>query len=107
MLVPRVRESAFKLTGLSRIDSGLLGRRISSIVRNTAAAPRGFMRISETGSRLVVRDTPHGLWSLGMVFVLTGAFVLSTPFWSVDWRSFGPWERLAMIAIGLGHLAGG
>ncbi|HKW09782.1 MAG TPA: hypothetical protein VJO33_05340 [Gemmatimonadaceae bacterium] len=65
------------------------------------------MRISETTSRLVVRDTPHGLWSLGLVFVMTGAFVLSTPFWSADWRSFGPWERLAMIAIGLGHFAGG
>lgn len=65
------------------------------------------MRISETGSRIVVRDTPHGLWFLGLVFVMTGAFVLSTPFWSADWRSFGPWERLAMIAIGLAHLAGG
>jgi len=65
------------------------------------------MRISETTSRLVVRDTPHGMWSLGLVFVTTGAFVLSAPIWSGDWRAFGPWERLALITIGLAHLGGG
>ena len=47
------------------------------------------------------------MWCLGVLFMTTGLFVLSTPFWSVDWRTFGPWERLAMLAIGLGHLGGG
>ncbi|HEY2378201.1 MAG TPA: hypothetical protein VGH98_19650 [Gemmatimonadaceae bacterium] len=65
------------------------------------------MRISETTSRLVVRDTPHGMWSLGIVFVATGAFVLSAPLWSGDWRAFGLWDRLVLIAIGLVHLGGG
>lgn len=65
------------------------------------------MRIVETPSRLVVRDTPHAMWVLGVVFVATGSFVLSIPFWSADWLAFGPWQRLAVIAIGLGHLAGG
>ena len=65
------------------------------------------MRIVETPSRLIVRDTPHAVWMLGLVFVTTGSIVLSIPLWSADWRAFGPWERLAILAIGLGHLAGG
>ena len=47
------------------------------------------------------------MWSLGIVFVATGAFVLSAPLWSGDWRAFGPWDRVVLIAIGLAHLAGG
>lgn len=47
------------------------------------------------------------MWSLGLVFVTTGAFVLSAPFWSGDWRAFGVGDRLVLIAIGLGHLIGG
>ena len=47
------------------------------------------------------------MWSLGLMFVTTGAFVLSAPFWSGDWRAFGPWERLALVAIGAAHLAAG
>jgi len=33
--------------------------------------------------------------------------VLSAPLWSGDWRAFGAWDRVVLIAIGLGHLAGG
>ena len=47
------------------------------------------------------------MWSLGLVFVAIGAFVLSAPFWSGDWRAFGPWDRVVLITIGLVHLAGG
>ena len=47
------------------------------------------------------------MWSLGLVFVTTGAFVLSAPLWSGDWRAFGLGDRLALIAIGLAHLVGG
>jgi hypothetical protein len=65
------------------------------------------MRISETPDRLTVRDTPGALWLLGLAFVASGSFVLSIPFWSPEWRAFVLWERLAVLAIGAAHLAGG
>ena len=65
------------------------------------------MRISETADCLTLRDVPMGIWLLGMAFVASGAFVLSIPFWSRDWQLFGGWERVAVILIGAGHLAGG
>lgn len=65
------------------------------------------MRLTEDGSRLVVADTPGGLWLFGLVFVASGSFVLLSP-WLVDnWSTLGGWERLAVFGIGLGHLAGG
>ena len=65
------------------------------------------MRIIATDSRLVLRDTPGALWALGLAFVASGLFVLSMPFWMRDWRAIGVWAQLAVLAIGLGHLAGG
>ena len=65
------------------------------------------MRIIETGSRLVLRDIPRGLWVFGLVFVASGSFVLTVPFWALEWRDFQLWERLAVVAIGASHLAGG
>ncbi len=65
------------------------------------------MRIIETGSRLVLRDVPIGLWLFGLVFVSSGSFVLSAPLWAEEWGGFRFWERLAVIAIGVSHLAGG
>lgn len=65
------------------------------------------MRIIETVDRLEVRDVPGVLWILGIVFVASGSFVLSAPFWAPEWRDFGKWERLGMVALGVAHLAGG
>ena len=65
------------------------------------------MRIIETESRLVLRDIPGALWTLGLAFVASGLFVLSMPIWMRDWRSTGIWAQLAVLVIGLGHLAGG
>ena len=65
------------------------------------------MRISETADCLTLRDVPMGIWSLGMAFVASGAFLLTIPFWSRDWLQFSAWERAAVIVIGAGHLAGG
>jgi len=65
------------------------------------------MRIIETDSRLILRDIPGGLWVFGLVFVASGSFVLSVPFFSSEWRGFELWQRLAVIAIGASHLAGG
>jgi len=65
------------------------------------------MRIIETGSRLVLRDIPRGLWLFGLVFVASGSFVLTVPFVAPEWHGFRLWERLAVLAIGASHLAGG
>lgn len=65
------------------------------------------MRITHSGSRLVISETPIALWALGLLFVATGCFVLSVPVWAPEWAGLGIWERLGVLAIGLGHLAGG
>ena len=65
------------------------------------------MRIIETDSRLVLRDVPRVLWVFGLMFVVSGAFVLSVPFWAPEWRGFRLWERLAVLLIGVGHVGGG
>lgn len=65
------------------------------------------MRISETSTRMILSDIPRGMWLLGVVFVSSGAFVLTVPFWAPEWRDFGFWERAAVLVIGIGHLAGG
>ena len=54
------------------------------------------MRIIETGSRLVLRDVPIGLWLFGLVFVSSGSFVLASPLWAPEWRDFQLWVRLAI-----------
>lgn len=64
-------------------------------------------RIDESPDRVVVRDTPIGMWVFGSVFVLTGLIVLSIPFTSTAWTGFVLWERAAVLAIGLGHFLGG
>jgi hypothetical protein len=65
------------------------------------------MRIIETGSRLELRDVPRGQWIFGLVFVASGSFVLTVPFIAREWRGFELWQRLAVVAIGVAHLAGG
>jgi len=65
------------------------------------------MRIVETSDRLTVSDVPGGMWALGLLFVLSGSFVLSIPLWALEWRTWSLWERAAVLAIGLGHFAGG
>jgi len=65
------------------------------------------MRIIETDSRLELRDIPRGLWIFGLVFVASGSFVLTVPVLAPEWRGFELWQRLAVIAIGMSHLAGG
>ena len=65
------------------------------------------MRLIESGDRLVLRDVPGVIWVLGLVFVASGSFVLTAPLWADEWRDFGVWQRLAMIAIGVAHLGGG
>ena len=65
------------------------------------------MRIIESGSRLVLRDVPIGLWLFGLVFVASGSFVLTVPLWAPEWRDFQLWVRLAILTIGVAHLAGG
>ena len=65
------------------------------------------MRITETGSRLVLRDVPSVFWLLGLVFVASGSFVLAVPLWSDEWRDFRLLVRLAILTIGVAHLAGG
>ncbi len=65
------------------------------------------MRLIETGDRLVLRDVPGILWVLGLVFVASGSLVLTAPVWTDEWRDFGMWQRLAVIAIGVAHVGGG
>jgi len=65
------------------------------------------MRIIETSDRLVLRDVPGVLWVFGLVFVASGSFVLTAPIWADEWRDFGFWQRLAMLAIGVAHVGGG
>lgn len=65
------------------------------------------MKITETATRLVLRDVPRGLWIFGLVFVASGSFVLTVPFIAPEWRTFELWERFAVVAIGVSHLAGG
>jgi hypothetical protein len=65
------------------------------------------MRLTVTGTRLVAADTPGGLWVLGLAFVASGTLVLTVPLFADEWATFGIWERIAVFAIGLSHLAGG
>jgi hypothetical protein len=65
------------------------------------------MRLTDTGSRLVAADIPGAIWILGLVFVASGTLVLSVPLFADEWATFGLWERIAVFAIGLSHLAGG
>ena len=77
------------------------GHRSSSSISTTA------MRISETADRLVFDDAPIAIWLLGAVFVSSGAFVLSIPFWSAHWPRMAFWPHAAIVVIGASHLAGG
>ena len=63
-------------------------------------------RIDESPDRLVVRDSPQVHWIFGSVFVTSGLLVLTIPF-SSFWAELVLWERLAVMAIGIGHLSGG
>jgi hypothetical protein len=65
------------------------------------------VRISETDGRLTALDRPTGAWLLGLVFVASGALVLSIALLASEWRTFILWQRLVVIGIGLGHLLGG
>jgi hypothetical protein len=65
------------------------------------------VRIIETDSRLVLRDVPGVIWVFGLVFVASGLFVLSVPFLAPEWRGFGLWQRLAVLAIGAAHFGVG
>lgn len=65
------------------------------------------MRLTDSGTRLVAADTPGSIWILGLVFVASGTLVLCVPLFADEWAAFGPWERIAVFAIGLSHLAGG
>ena len=65
------------------------------------------MRIVAAGDRLELRDTPGAMWVLGLVFVASGLFVLAMPLVADEWAGFAWWERLAILAIGAAHLAGG
>src|SRR5689334_12057725 len=64
-------------------------------------------RITETPDTIEVVDAPHATRALGWVFVCSGAAVLSIPIASSAWLEFTLWQRLATLAIGAGHLAGG
>lgn len=65
------------------------------------------MRISQSSFRLVARDTPGCLWLFGLVFVASGTFVLVAAPLSEEWADFVGWERTAILAIGIAHLAAG
>src|SRR5688572_149921 len=65
------------------------------------------MRIIETDSRLVLRDVPTVFWLFGLVFVASGSLVLASPLWASEWRELRLWVRLAILTIGVAHLAGG
>jgi hypothetical protein len=65
------------------------------------------VRIIETDSRLVLRDVPGVMWVFGLVFVASGLFVLSVPLLAPEWRGFGLWQRLAVLAIGAAHFGVG
>ena len=64
-------------------------------------------RIDESAERIVVRDTPIGMWMFGSVFILSGLVVLSIPFASTAWSGFALWQRAAVVAIGVAHFLGG
>lgn len=61
------------------------------------------LRIEQHADRLVVRDTPSGQWLFGSLFVASGLVVLSIPIISDAWAGFVAWQRLAVLAIGVGH----
>jgi hypothetical protein len=65
------------------------------------------MRLTQSGTRLVIADTPGALWLLGLAFVVSGTLVLTLPLFAFNWAAFGIWERLAVVAIGASHLGGG
>ena len=67
----------------------------------------GPMRITCPGTHLVAADIPGCIWLLGLVFVASGTFVLTVPLFAPEWSTFGPWERAAVLAIGVSHLGGG
>jgi len=80
----------------------------SDIISTLACtAIRMPLYIEESAQSIIVRDRPSGMWVFGSIFVLSGLFALSIPFASAAWSGFVLWERAAVIAIGLGHLAGG
>jgi hypothetical protein len=64
-------------------------------------------RIDESPERIVASDRPTGMWMFGSVFILSGLVVLSIPFVSTSWAGFVLWQRAAVVAIGVGHLAAG
>ena len=65
------------------------------------------MRITQSGLRLVAKDTPGCLWLFGLVFVSSGTFVLASAPFSPEWADFTGWERTAILAIGIAHLGAG
>ena len=62
------------------------------------------LRIDESAARLVVRDRPSGQWVFGSIFVTSG-LVLLTIIFSEAWGEYVLWERLAALAIGIGHVS--
>jgi hypothetical protein len=65
------------------------------------------VRIDHSPERTVVRDIPRGMWAFGSVFVCSGLFVLIAAPLSAEWADFSILQRLGMLVVGLGHLAGG
>lgn len=65
------------------------------------------MRLLESGDRLVLRDTARAQRVLGAVFVASGAFMFSLPWHMAGWEHLGAWQRVAIFAVGAGHLLGG
>ena len=65
------------------------------------------MRLTESPDRLTMDDSARPIRVLGGVFVASGLFVLSLPFHMGDWVTMPAWQKLGLVTIGLGHLAGG
>ena len=66
------------------------------------------MRVVQDGERLVVRDRPGGMWLLGLMFVASGTFATAIGAGLLEMEGdVTGWARLAVLAIGLGHLGGG
>lgn len=64
-------------------------------------------RIKHSAERTVVVDVPRGMWAFGAIFVCGGIILLGIPVRGTAWGTFSNWQRLAVLAIGLGQLAGG
>ena len=65
------------------------------------------MRVTASDTSLVVSDSPGCLWLFGAVFVASGTFVLARAMFSSDFERFKLWEEIAVLAIGIAHLAAG